>query len=252
MFVTINETRVRFERRGDGSPVLLLHGWGRDIESLAVLQTHLATYRSTYALDFPGFGLSEPPPTAWSVGDYVCLVTDFMNYFDISKADLLGHSFGGRVAIKLAAAQPERVRRLVLVDSAGVRQYESSLGFRLVGRLASLTKPLLYRLPTRVRKRVRWWLYSSIDSTDYLTAGPMRETYKRVIEEDLEPLLPLVQASTLLLWGSKDKATPLKDARVMAKKIPNAKLVVLPKAGHFSFLDQPTLAQKALDDFFLS
>jgi pimeloyl-ACP methyl ester carboxylesterase len=80
----------------------------------------------------------------------------------------------------------------------------------------------------------------------------MRETYKRVIEEDLEPLLPLVQASTLLLWGSKDKATPLKDARVMAKKIPNAKLVVLPKAGHFSFLDQPTLAQKALDDFFLS
>lgn len=249
MFVNVNGTRVRYECMGEGDSIILLHGWGGQIESLLPLQTHLARHRRVYALDFPGFGRSDFPPVAWSVGDYASCVLAFMDKIEVRKADLLGHSFGGRVAIKIAATQPERVQRLILVNSAGVCQSQVGWRLKFITRLAKLGKSIIDRLPKPLHVRVRWWFYQAIDSTDYLTAGRLSGTFSKVVSENLEPILPAISAPTLLIWGKKDQATPLEDGRIMARKIPNAKLVILPKAGHFSFLDQPVEANQALDNF---
>jgi pimeloyl-ACP methyl ester carboxylesterase len=249
MFIQVAGLRIHYVALGEGAPILLLHGWGTQLESLTPVIEHLARKRRVFALDFPGFGASEFPPQDWSVGDYTNWLARFLDQFGLEKLDLLGHSFGGRVAIKFSAACPERVSRLILIDSAGVRQYDTTPRFRLIQAGARLGKPLLNLLPVRLRKRVQWRLYRAAGSTDYLTAGRLKGTYAKVIAEDLEPFLPQVRARTLLIWGEADKATPLADARVMAAHIPDNRLVVIPNAGHYPFLDQPERVFAALDDF---
>ena len=249
MFSTIAGLRTRYICLGEGEPILLLHGWGTQIESLSPLTTHLTRYRKVYVLDFPGFGASQLPPADWTVGNYTEWIYQFIAKFNLEKIALLGHSFGGRVAIKFAAAWPEAVDRLVLVDSAGVRQYETTPRFQFYRLVAKLGRPVLSSLPPGMRKRAQWRLYKAIGSTDYLTAGSMKGTYSKVISEDLEPFLPLIRARTLLIWGEQDQATPVTDARVMAQKIPDNQLVVIPKAGHYPFLDQPQQVFQALDAF---
>lgn len=251
MFAQVAGLRTRYITLGEGLPILLLHGWGTQLESLAPLANHLSARRKVYALDFPGFGASEHPPVDWSVGDYAGWLSEFIEKFRLEPLDLLGHSFGGRVAIKFVSSWPARVNQLVLVDSAGVRQYETSPRFRFYRLVAKAGKPLLSLLPEPARKKAQWRLYRAIGSTDYLTAGELRGTYSKVISEDLEPLLPLVHARTLLVWGEQDQSTPLSDARVMAEKIPGSRLVVIPNAGHYPFLDQPERVYEALDHFFL-
>lgn len=250
MFVTIAGLRTRYVVTGEGEPLLLLHGWGTQLDSLAPVARHLAACRRIFALDFPGFGGTQLPPVDWSVGDYAAWLAQFTTHFALEKSDLLGHSFGGRVAIKFSTAWPERVGRLVLIDSAGVRQYKTSPRYRISRLVAKAGRPVLNLLPEPARKRMQWRMYRAIGSTDYLTAGPLRGTYSKVISEDLEPLLPAIRARTLLVWGELDASTPLADARVMASKIPNNRLVVIPDAGHYPFLDRPELVFAALDGFF--
>lgn len=251
MFTQIGGLRTRYITQGEGQPILLLHGWGTQLESLAPVTNHLAAQRKVYALDFPGFGASEFPPVDWSVGDYAGWLAQFIEKFNLDSFDLLGHSFGGRVAIKYSSTCPEKVKQLILVDSAGVRQYEMRPRFRFYRLVAKAGRPVLGLLPEPARKRVQWRMYRAIGSTDYLTAGRLRGTYSKVISEDLEPFLPLVKARTLLVWGEQDQATPLADAQVMASKIPDNRLVVIPHAGHYPFLDQPGRVFEALDNFFL-
>jgi len=249
MFINIASLRIRYECAGEGKPIVLLHGWGTHLGSLYPLMKHISTYRKVYALDLPGFGKSDFPPNGWAVSDYADLVLDFMAKCKIEKPDMLGHSFGGRITIKIAALYPQQAASVILVDSAGVRQYETGWKYKLTSLLAKLGKPVTDRLPNFLRKNVRRRFYQAIGSSDYLNAGRLKETYTKVIAEDLESLLPSISAQTLLIWGEKDDATPLADGRLMANKIPNSKLVVLPNAGHYSFLDQTALTTQTLDNF---
>ncbi len=112
---------AHIEQCGTGPPVLLLHGWG---VSSALFQPTMAGLKHAFTLiapDFPGFGSTTPPPTAWSVNDYAVWVVHVLDSLHISQVHVIGHSHGGRVAIKLASQWPERVVKLVLADSAGIR-----------------------------------------------------------------------------------------------------------------------------------
>src|SRR5688572_24005871 len=108
-------------RRGSGPPVLLLHGWGA---SSALFQTTMAGLEDDFTLiapDFPGFGATPPPPAAWAVGDYTTWVLALLDAAGLDRVHIIAHSFGGRVAIKLASQRPERVDKLVLTACAGIR-----------------------------------------------------------------------------------------------------------------------------------
>ena len=121
MFLDLAGARVCYEAAGDGPPVLLLHGWGANAAAMRPIFDALRPDHTVYALDFPGFGQSGLPPAPWGVGEYAALVIAFLDSLGVGRTDVVGHSFGGRVGIRLAAKWPERVQRLVLVDSAGVR-----------------------------------------------------------------------------------------------------------------------------------
>jgi pimeloyl-ACP methyl ester carboxylesterase len=242
--VRIGAQQVRYVRRtapqgapGD-LPILVLHGWGAHIEAVAPILAALDGGSDLIAVDLPGFGESEPPPGAWGVDDYARFVLEFLDHLGVERAHLIGHSHGGRVSIALAADRPERVGRLLLVDAAGIPpkrgwRYRRRVAVAKFGRVvAKVGGPPGRRLQDRLRARVA--------SRDYLEASEaMRGTFRAVIAADLRERLSRIGASTLLVWGELDEDTPLWMGHEMESLIPDAGLVVLEGAGHYSYADAP-------------
>jgi pimeloyl-ACP methyl ester carboxylesterase len=239
-FTEIDGLRVRHMREGAGPPAVVMHGWGASIETVASIVRSLSGVAQVHALDLPGFGESEAPHVPWGVQDYRRFLEDFMDAVGIdAPAALVGHSNGGRVAIALAAAQPQRVSRMILIDSAGIKPKRGFAYYRKVA-MAKVGKHAA-RLFGAPGARLRDLLVGRAASADYAAASPqMRPTFVRLVNSDLRDLMPAVKAPTLLIWGEQDTATPLADAHQMERLIPDAGLVVFAGAGHFSYLDQPT------------
>ncbi len=233
MFITIDGLKLYYTTLGEGRPTLLLHGWGVDSRSMQSIMTYLKDRGSkVYALDFPGFGMSELPPEPWEVGDYTALVVQFLDQMGLDQVDIVAHSFGGRVSIKLAAAHPERINRLVLTGSAGIRP-DRTAGYYVKVYTYKLGKALAKLLPGSLGKR----MIARRGSSDYQQAGEMRATFVKVVNEDLRHLLPDIQSPTLLIWGELDTETPLQDGQLMDQLIPNSRLEVLRGAGHYCYID---------------
>jgi len=235
-FLTVRGIRVRYASVGRGKPLLLLHGWGSSLDAFADLTQDLGRFFRVTAFDFPGHGSSDLPATTWTVDDFVELTLELMADLGIARPSVVAHSFGGRVAIKLAAARPDAVDRLVLVDSAGVPPPRTA--GRVLRRAASKFANAAARRFGRPGQTIRRAIVRRIASPDYLNAGPLRDTFLAVVNEDLRPSLRRIACPTLLVWGESDEDTPLADARTMERLIPNASLLVLKNAGHFSYLDQ--------------
>jgi pimeloyl-ACP methyl ester carboxylesterase len=236
-FVDINGIRARWRRSGTGPPVLVLHGWGAKIEAVDPIIRALTPQLTVDAVDLPGFGESSLPPEPWGVAEYSDWTRALMDELGLERPSIVGHSNGGRIAIHLASHHPGRVDKLILVDSAGIRAKRGFRYYRRVGmaktakHAARLLGPPGRALQRRVLARTA--------SSDYANAGPLRPTFVKLVNEDLTPLLPQIRASTLLIWGDQDDSTPLSDGQTMERLIPDAGLVVLKGAGHFSYLDQP-------------
>jgi pimeloyl-ACP methyl ester carboxylesterase len=235
-FIDVCGLRTRYLLRGAGPAVLVLHGWGASIEATYPIVTGLAPVASVYVLDLPGFGQSAPPPQPWGVEDYQVFVAAFMDALEIERPTIVGHSNGGRIAIRMAATEPPRAARLVLVDSAGIRPKRTLRWYRRVG-MAKVGK-YAARYLGAPGERLRARIVGRVASSDYAAAGEMRPTLVRLVNSDLREYLPRISVPTLLVWGADDTDTPLADARLMERLIPDAGLVVLDGAGHFSYLDQ--------------
>lgn len=233
---------VRLIRSGKGRypqdlPVVVLHGWGADIEAVRSIISSLAGEAEVLALDLPGFGRSEEPPEAWNSELYAEFVGRVLGRFGVSRCHLIGHSAGGRIAICLAAQRPELVDRMILCDSAGIPprrgfRYRQRIAVAKVGRVVGQLGPLGGRLQDHLRRKV--------GSADYLAASPrMRETLRNVVGEDLTSYLTQIEAPCMLIWGSRDEDTPIWMGERMERLLPDAALVVFDGAGHFAYADQP-------------
>lgn len=227
-----------------GRPVVLfLHGWGAPAETYRLMLDHLATYCRVVAPDLPGFGGSAEPESPWCVDDYVTWTEDFASALGLTCVILMNHSFGGRISIKLLAKRPMpfEVTRAVFMDAAGILPKRG---------LKYYTKVYSYKLMKKLCPKLAQKRQGKVGSADYRNASEgMRRTMVRCINEDLTHLLGDNPVSTLLIWGSADTATPLSDGQKMEKLIPDAGLVVLEGAGHFSFAEQWGLCSRVLDSF---
>ena len=255
-FVQVGAQKVRYVRRKAGEPapgdlpIVILHGWGAHIEAVGPILTALEGASELIALDLPGFGESEPPEQAWDVDSYARFMIHFFDELGVDRAHLIGHSYGGRVSIVLAADEPERIGRLVLVDSAGIPpkrglRYRRRVAVAKLGRLIAKVGGGPGRtLQERMRERV--------GSRDYLEASEaMRGTFRAAIAADLSDRLPRIGAPTLLVWGDQDEETPIWMARRMEELIPDAGLVELEGAGHYSYADAPVQFRAVARQFLL-
>lgn len=242
MQIEIDGQTIHYIEAGEGEPLLLLHGWGAEIASFQPVIQALAPYRRVIALDFPGFGKSPEPSEPWAVADYARLTAGFMEALKIQGTDIICHSFGGRVTIILAATRPELVGKLVFVDAAGLKKrrslgyYVKVYSYKFMKKAAKTAwlKKCLGWLGIRPEERIK-----NAGSEDYQkTSGVMRGTFVKTVNQDLKEYLPRIQASSLMIYGREDTATPVYFGEKMAKLIPDGGLVVLENAGHFSYLDQ--------------
>lgn len=206
---------------GSGQDIIFLHGWGGSIDSFRGVATHFSSkYRCT-AVDFYGFGESKIYRVL-TLSDYVDGVEEIINYYNMKNVILVGHSFGGRVAI-LAASRNSNIKSIVLVDSAGLKPRFS---------IKKFCKKLSYKLKKALKMDV-----SNCGSADYKAlSGDMRGTFKNIVNFYLDGYLKDIKCETLIIWGDKDKDTPPYMAKRLHKGIYNSGLIFL-KGGHYSYLD---------------
>ncbi len=234
-----------FARVWDGprSLVLILHGWGsRGERWLRVAEGLTSAGWAVCLPDFPGFGDSPPPPRPWAVEDYAVAIDDVVGQLGAGQTFVIAHSFGARIAIRLAATERANVRAMLLTGAAGLKP-RITWRRKLVTRAARAGSFLLATPPLRpVGDLARRALYRTLGSMDYyLARGVMRDTFKLVIDEDLADDMRAVRVPVKLVWGAEDRATPLADGERMASLIPGAELEVIDGAGHGLPHERPDL-----------
>lgn len=238
-----------------------MHGWGCDHTVWNALHRHLEGMAAEasvsggeiriFALDFPGFGSEPEPEKPWSMEDYTRWLERYVTERGIVDPVLIGHSFGGRAAIIFASRN--HVSKVVLVDSAGVKPRRSAAYYLKVWSFKALRRLAPLLLGSKRAERLIEARRKTSGSADYAAASPvMRGTMSKVVNEDLRRFMPLISAPTLLVWGAEDTATPLRDAKIMERLIPDAGLVTFSGAGHYSFLERPVQFNAVLDSFLKS
>lgn len=243
--------KVRIEVTGEGRPLILMHGWGCNHTTVKSIAATAAQTHTVYNIDFPGFGDSQEPTEVWGVERYTRLIEELVAKESLESPVLIGHSFGGRVAILYSSRN--KVDKVILVDAAGIKPkrslkyYLKVYSFKVGKRFWEL---LLGK--ERAQKRIDE-MRAKRGSSDYAGASPMmRRILSKVVNEDLTELLSMISAPTLLIWGEDDTATPLSDAKKMSRLIPDAGLVSFPGCGHYSFLDNPIQFRAVLSSFLKS
>ena len=249
--IQLSGLNFHYTVQGEGSPIILMHGWGCNLTTLQSVEKVAMENHTVYNVDFPGFGESQEPSQVWGVEEYTQLIEQFVKAENIENPILLGHSFGGRVGILYSSRN--KVNKLILVDAAGVKPRRSLKYYFKVYtyKLGKKLMPLIYG-KERAQQRIDA-MRAKRGSSDYNNASPMmRAILSKVVNEDLKEKMPLIKAPTLLIWGENDTATPLRDAKIMERLIPNAGLVSFPGCGHYSFLDNPFQFAAVLRSFLNS
>lgn len=239
MKINVKNRSINYIQYGEGNDIVLLHGWGQNIEMMRPIGDNFQNRFRITILDFPGFGESEEPKEAWTIEDYELMLEEFLKKVNVKKPIVIGHSFGGRVAIRYSARNP--ISKLVLFGSPCIRiQEELSLGVKILKKLKTL--PGLNDLGEYMKK--------FIGSRDYKAASPiMRQTLVNVVNEDLSKFAREIEEPTLLIWGTNDTEAPLNEAKELEKIMLDAALITLP-GTHYAYLENLPRVVTILDNFF--
>ena len=266
-YITVNGLNTRYIVRGSGSPVVLFHGIGEFIEVWWQNVDPLSEHYQVYAMDLPGHGMSDKPAIDYNLAFATDFAIGFAQALGIGHASLVGHSLGGLVAMSIAINYPEKVDKLVLVDSSGLTD-EVSLLYRLC------CFPLLGELivePT-IKAGIRHGMKRAFYNPDLVTEEMVDRDYrfmkmpgaKRAMlsmlrhgvnlsgpnpEVVMLDKLHLIKAPTLLIHGTRDKVTPFKYARNACKLIPNARLKAIKKCGHCPYIEKASEFNEAVIAF---
>ena len=259
MKANINGLNINYIDEGAGTLLVMLHGWGSNIQLFSGLINFTKQKYHVVAMDMPGFGQSDEPAEPMNVDDYVSFVLDFVKelYPEEKEIIFLGHSMGGRIIIKLTSGIHDgrikagfTVPRIILTDAAGVPPVRTAAQNKRTKRYKFYKNLITKTGISKAFPGTLDALQKKFGSADYAAASPvMRASLVKVVNEDLTPYMPSVTMPALLIWGDQDTATPLSDGQKMEELMPEAGLAVINGAGHYSFLDNAYLFNKILGSF---
>ncbi|HAZ28520.1 MAG TPA: hypothetical protein DCY48_01955 [Candidatus Magasanikbacteria bacterium] len=233
--------------------LVILPGWGG---SHTTWQEFVAKANAVFSkvtvVDLPCFGDEPCPPTVWGVEEYAQFAFERLRHFGSDfPLVLLGHSFGGQVATYLVSQYPVRFAALILVGAAVVRPRHAIRRF-FFGFGARLARIMFLFFPFQKQKeRLKKFFYARFLHSDYATTtGISRDIYQNVIRQDMRAFLPSIAMPTLVVWGKKDKVTPVRHGKKMARLLPNATWVCIPNGRH-GLHHHPTQAVllRAIEEF---
>lgn len=230
-----SEIHYQFDDRKAKTTNVFLHGWGCDSSSLMFCKDVVENENCLF-IDFPPFGASCKKIKDWTVFTYANMVISLCEHLKIEKFNLIGHSFGGRIAIILSVICKDKTNKLVLIDSAGLKPRHSLRYYRNI---------LIYKMRKRLKMDI-----SKYGSRDYLAlSDDMKGVFKNIVNTNLDDFLPLINSETLIIFGKDDKVTPIYMAKRFTRRIKNSKMVLLKEAGHFSYIDRRLEFANQLESF---
>ena len=227
--------------------ILILHGWGSRAENWSRVKELLENQGyKVFVPDLPGFGENSPLSRAWAIDDYVEWVSEFCEKNNLSQFFLLGHSFGGAVAVKFSLKYPEKVKKMFLVASSGIRR--KTIKKEILKKIANFLKFFSF-LP--FYSSIRKIFYKIvIQKSDYpYTEGIMKETYLKIINEDISSCFSEVSVPTIIIWGDKDDVLPVENAYFINQKIKNSDLVIIPGVNHDLERKVPEILAEKIKEF---
>lgn len=250
MNTQVNGLNINYEVSGEGTPVILLHGWLCTLETMKPIANVLEKSFKVYNVDLPGFGKSDMPVKSFNTNDFGDFLNGFMKNLKIENPILIGHSNGGRTILNYAGRSLGKIKKIILIDSAGIKPKRKASYYIKVYTFKTLKKFLSIFPDVEMFNNIRERVLGKFGSSDYKNSPEiLRKTMSTIINEDQTSIMKNIKAPTLLLWGENDADTPLADGKIMEKDIPNASLITIQNAGHFSYLDSYQQCMEIIQNF---
>ncbi len=265
-YISLGEYQVFFleknRKEKNKPPIILVHGFSSNIHTWEYYIEELGKDYPVVALDLPGFGLSSKPPISYTRELYVEVLKDLVDFYRFGKVILIGNSMGGEIILRYSLLYPERVEKLVLIDSAGLASREDLPWFLQLGRsfiveyfsflftnhfaLSYMLKSAFYNKEVVDKKKIDLYYYplktkGGINAHKSLLSSPS----KKIPIEDLKS----IAAPVLILWGEEDSWIPVRYAYEFKRYLPNSKLVILPKCGHLPQEEKPVESLQYIQEF---
>jgi pimeloyl-ACP methyl ester carboxylesterase len=266
-YISVKGINTRYWQMGSGSNIILLHGGNGSIEFWLYNLATLAQHHRVYAVDMVGSGKSDFPDGSYSLAYQAEFLADWMAGVAINTATLVGSSMGGGVALEFTRLYPDRVDKLVLVDSMGLGR-EISWGIRLITlpAIVNLLRPGRWMIPAMLKSNFyqsrqlppEWIEYRypifaipgrnrvilKIGQSNFNLAGVRPEVYRPILSS-----LANITQKTLIIWGREDRIIPVRHAYIAAAGIPNHQLHIFPNCGHHPYLEYPAKFNRLVLDF---
>lgn len=239
--MNIKDLYINYIQYGNkkGKDVVLLHGWGQNIEMMDPIGKGLSKDYHVTILDLPGFGNSAEPSYGYTVYDYYEVLCEFLDKLKIKNPILIGHSFGGRLSIIYAAKR--KVEKVVLLASPFKRSTKKN---------SYKVKLLKFMKKIPIIKELEHYMKTKIGSTDYRNASPtMRSVLVNTVNEDLTEYLKQIEVPTLLIWGDADTAVSVEDAKYAETIMKDAGLIVYEGCTHYAYLERINQTINILNSF---
>ena len=236
MYLNQAGRKIYFNIKGKGNPIILVHGWGGSSKSLLPLAELLARKFKVVSLDLPGFGNSDKPNSDWGVEEYAQFIIDFICELKLRPVYYFGHSFGGALGIYLAANKPQYIKKLIISGGSFKRELLKVNPVGMFFRwLPTSLKLIIYRI--------------AYPNSDIYKIRALESNFRKIVRQDLTPLLSLINIPSLILWGEEDNQTPVKLALELKRKLKQSKLKIFPGIGHNLPLKYPQLVFSEIEKF---
>lgn len=239
MKINVKDTDINYIQYGQGKDIILLHGWGQNIAMMKPIGDALQNKFRITILDLPGFGDSSEPPFNWTLLDYNDMLEKFIQKLNLKNPILIGHSFGGRLAIIYASKN--KAEKIVLFAAPMIKRIEKQSTKTKI--LKSLKKvPLLNKSADFFKKH--------IGSNDYKNASPrMREILVNTVNFDGSSYASKITAPTIYIIGTNDQAVSINEAQIIEKTIANCGLIIYENKTHYAYLEDINKTISILNNF---
>lgn len=237
--MNINDVFINYIDYGKGEPIVLLHGWGQNIEMMQPLGNPFASDKRIIIIDLPGHGKSSEPKTPWTIEEFTDAIHELLTKLKVKNPIIIGHSLGGKIGLLYASKY--EVKKLICLASPFKKKFQK---LPLKTKILKTAKkvPGLNKLENFAKKH--------IGSTDYKNAsGVMREILVLTVNCDITENVKKITCPTLLVWGTLDQAVPLEDAYELESLIKGSGVVVYEGCTHYAYLERLGQTIKVIESF---
>lgn len=234
MQIVIKEILTNYEVFGvqNKKTILILHGWGQNIENWRIVAYKLSEKFKVVLLDLPGFGSSSIPNSIFTTHDYSIFVNEFINKINIDNYILIGHSFGGKIAIK-NSVEKHRISKLFLISPSGIDKKSFLTEIKII--LTKILRVFGFWVPKSIIKK----FLTIFASSDYINSGEMHNIFKSVVSEKVVLDAKKIKCPTIIMWGENDKEINIKTSKILKSLIKNSTLRILWGMGHSPNIENP-------------